>query len=198
MLLVPGQVEDDASILQGCAAVRSNLALLEAARAAHPEAFIVYKPHPDVLAGNRDGRAALARALDVADHLETGVSLVNCIDACSEVHTMTSLSGFDALLRGKRVVVHGRPFYAGWGLTVDHLAIPRRQRRLSLDELVAGALLRYPVYWDPVLKGHTTCEAVMQRILAQRNALETSGNLAKPMHGSFRRKLRHLVQACLT
>ena len=198
VLLVPGQVEDDASILQGCAAVRSNLALLEAARAAHPEAFIVYKPHPDVLAGNRDGRAALARALDVADHLETGVSLVNCIDACSEVHTMTSLSGFDALLRGKRVVVHGRPFYAGWGLTVDHLTIPRRQRRLNLDELVAGALLRYPVYWDPVLKGHTTCEAVMQRILAQRNALETSGNLAKPMHGSFRRKLRHLVQACLT
>ena len=32
---------------------------------------------------------------------------------------MTSLTGFDALLRGKRVVTHGLPFYAGWGLTTD-------------------------------------------------------------------------------
>jgi capsular polysaccharide export protein len=198
VLLVPGQVEDDASIIQGCATVRGNLALLEAARAARPDAFIVYKPHPDVLAGNRAGRAALVRALNVADHMETRVSLVNCIDACSEMHTMTSLSGFDALLRGKRVVVHGRPFYAGWGLTEDHLPIPRRQRRLSLDELVAGALLRYPLYWDPFLKGYTTCTAVMRCILAERNALETSGELEKLMRGSFSRKLRHLIQACLS
>ncbi len=171
VVLVPGQVEDDASIRQGCESIRTNLGLLAAARSANPDAFIVYKPHPDVLAGNRKGRAALAQALEIADHMETTVSLVSCIDACSEVHTMTSLSGFDALLRGKRVVVYGRPFYAGWGLTEDRLSIPRRQRQLTLDALVAGALLRYPIYWDPILKGYTTCEAVLRNIVETRDRL---------------------------
>ena len=89
---------------------------------------------------------------------------------------MTSLSGFDALLRGKRVVVYGRPFYAGWGLTDDHLPIPRRQRQLSLDELVAGALLRYPLYWDPLLKGFTSCEAVLHDIVAKQERQRQQGD----------------------
>ena len=59
---------------------------------------------------------------------------------------MTSLVGFEALLRGLPVVTYGQPFYAGWGLTRDHAPLARRTRRLSLDELVAGALLRYPRY----------------------------------------------------
>jgi capsular polysaccharide export protein len=192
LLLVPGQVEDDASIKQGCADVRTNLGLLAAARAANPHAFIVYKPHPDVLAGNRVGRAVLARALEFADLIETRVSLVSCIEACSEVHTMTSLAGFDALLRGKRVVVHGRPFYAGWGLTEDRLSMPRRNRRLTLDALVAGALLRYPLYWDARLQGYTTCEAVLQRIVEQREALGVSG-MATGRARRALRKLRNLI-----
>jgi capsular polysaccharide export protein len=50
------------------------------------------------------------------------------------------------LLRGKPVSCWGHPFYAGWGLTQDSHPHPRRTRTLTLDELVAGALLRYPVY----------------------------------------------------
>lgn len=190
VVLVPGQVEDDASIRFGCEGVRTNLDLLRAARAAHPDAFIVYKPHPDVMSGNRKGSVALQAAAEVADHIETRLSVVSCIDACEVVHTMTSLTGFDALLRGKRVVVYGRPFYAGWGLTEDVLPVPRRQRRLKLDELVAGALLHYPIYWDWDLKGYTTCEAVLHRIVETRDALEASGGLAKLRVGYVRRQLR--------
>ena len=58
VVLVPGQVESDASIVRGCSAVRTNLALLQAVRADRPDAWIVYKPHPDVLAGLRSGSAA--------------------------------------------------------------------------------------------------------------------------------------------
>ncbi|MBK8579299.1 MAG: hypothetical protein IPN78_14060, partial [Candidatus Accumulibacter sp.] len=58
----------------------------------------------------------------------------------------TSLTGFEALLRGKSVTCYGQPFYSGWGLTVDVVPNPRRVRRLLLDELVAGALIEYPVY----------------------------------------------------
>ncbi len=194
VLLVPGQVEDDASIRLGCTTVKTNLGLLQAVRKANPDAYIVYKPHPDVLSLNRKGRVALEAARRFADHVEAGVSVVSCIEACDEVHTMTSLSGFDALLRGKQVVTYGQPFYAGWGLTTDVAENPtafvRRTRNLSLDELVAGALLRYPIYWDWDLKGYTTCEAVLHRIVEQRAVLEANGGLRKLRVGFFRRQLR--------
>ena len=69
---VPGQVEDDASIRLGAGAVRTNLALLRAAREANPDAFIVWKPHPDVEAGLCDG--AIARD----DRLHPGGEIVVC------------------------------------------------------------------------------------------------------------------------
>lgn len=185
VVLVPGQVEDDASIRFGCTTVKTNASLLEAARLAQPDAFVVYKPHPDVLSGNRAGRVALEEAMRWADHIETGASVVSCLDACDEVHTMTSLTGFDALLRGKKVVTYGQPFYAGWGLTHDRAgdsgeatpAFVRRARRLTLDELVACTLLHYPIYWDWTLKGYTTCEAVLNTLLNERNALEAGKGL---------------------
>jgi capsular polysaccharide export protein len=196
VVLVPGQVEDDASIRYGCTDVKTNLGLLQAARRAHPDAFVVYKPHPDVMSGNRDGKLNLAQAREFADHVETRLSVVSCIAACDVVHTMTSLTGFDALLRGKHVVVYGQPFYAGWGLTDDVLqegaAFARRQRRLSMDELVAGTLLRYPIYWDWELKGYTTCEAVLHRIVESRSKLETSSGLEKLRAGFIRRQFRKL------
>lgn len=190
VVLVPGQVEDDASIRFGSPEVQTNLDLLRAARSGHPDAFIVFKPHPDVQSGNRKGRLALSEILCFADHVETRSSVTSCIAACDTVHTMTSLTGFDALLREKKVVVHGLPFYAGWGLTEDRLQPQRRLRSLTLDELVAGALLHYPLYWDPDLKGYTSCEAVLHRILEQRNALEAKGRMAKLRSGFLRRQLR--------
>ncbi|MGF1644795.1 MAG: hypothetical protein ACFCUJ_14235, partial [Thiotrichales bacterium] len=113
-----------------------------------------------------------------------------------EVHTMTSLTGFDALLRGKQVVTYGQPFYAGWGLTRDladsRTAFVRRTRQLELDELVAGALLRYPRYWDWTLRGFTTCEAVLHRIVETRDALEATGRLDRLRLGYARRQWRKL------
>ena len=192
VVLVPGQVEDDASIRFGCDAegVCTNLGLIRAARAAFPDAFIVFKPHPDVSSGNRKGHVEPAQALQHVDHIEQGSSVVSCIEACDVVVTMTSLTGFDALLRNKQVVVHGRPFYAGWGLTQDCLPVPRRSRTLLLEELVAGALLHYPLYWDPVLRGYTSCEAVLRRLLEQRTALEQAGDLYHLKSGWLRRQWR--------
>ncbi len=77
-----------------------------------------------------------------------GVSTAALLSEIDELHTLTSLAGFEALLRGRRVVVYGRPFYAGWGLTTD-LAQIDRGRRLTLEELVAGALILYPALSRP-------------------------------------------------
>lgn len=196
VVLVPGQVEDDASIRLGAGKVRTNLALLQAARETCPNAFVVYKPHPDVTSGNRRGRLGLQEAMRWADHVETESSVVSCLDACDEVHTITSLTGFDALLHEKTVVVYGQPFYAGWGLTHDvtpleeSVAFQRRQRVLTLDELVAGAMLRYPLYWDPVHKCYTTCMAVLRQLLAERDRLEANGGLQRLRSGWLRRQAR--------
>ena len=68
----------------------------------------------------------------------------------------------------------------------------RRGRALTLDELVAGTLLRYPLYWDWELKGYTTCEAVLRRIVDIRAGLEATGGLDRLRVGFVRRQWRKL------
>jgi len=149
-ILVPGQVEGDASVLTGGESC-SNLMLLQRVRRAAPEAYIVYKEHPDVTAGNRRGRIPEVEAQALADLVVRDIDIIACVEAIDEVHTLTSLTGFEALLREKRVVTYGWPFYAGWGLTLDRAegAGPKR-RAIQLDALVSGALMAYPLYLDPI------------------------------------------------
>lgn len=145
--LVPGQVEDDASVRWGGFGL-TTLDLLRAAREARPEAFLIFKPHPDVERGNRPGALPDATALQYADLVLRDFPMGRLLPLVHEVHTLTSQTGFEALLRGVRVCTYGGPFYAGWGLTEDRRVFPRRRARLHLDELVAGALLLYPTYYD--------------------------------------------------
>lgn len=149
IVLVPGQVEDDRSVILGSAGVRGMRDLLARVRAEEPDAFIVYKPHPDVVAGYRQGRLEQDEALEYADLVTADADLAALLDRVDAVHVLTSLTGFEALLRGREVVTHGQPFYAGWGLTRDRAPLPRRTRRRSLDALVAAALIAYPLYADP-------------------------------------------------
>ncbi|EAJ6177789.1 capsular polysaccharide biosynthesis protein [Campylobacter lari] len=155
IILIPAQVEDDASMILGGAGY-DTLKLLQSVRKANENAFIVFKPHPDVLSGNRKGLKDKSIILKYCDEIIENVSIDSAINASDEVHTITSTSGFDALLRGKKVVVYGKPFYAGWGLTSDLHEIPRRTRVLSLEELVAGVLILYPRYIHP--KSKNLCE----------------------------------------
>lgn len=149
VILVPGQVEDDASIRYGSPEIQSNLILLETVRQRNPDAYIVFKPHPDVVSGNRVGMVSEEAALSFADQIVSEADILSCIHQVDEVHTMTSLAGFEALLRGKKVVCYGLPFYAGWGLTEDMVPLSRRTRRLTIYELVVGCMMRYPVYLHP-------------------------------------------------
>lgn len=151
VILVPGQVEDDASIRFGAGAERGNLALLQRVRAENPQARLIYKPHPDVEAGLRPGAIApadLAQLADLVAHRADPVTLLDQVDA---VWTITSTLGFEALLRGLSVTTLGAPFYAGWGLTRDLGPVPpRRQARPGLAAFVHACLIAYPRYFDPV------------------------------------------------
>jgi len=165
--LVVGQVENDKSILKGCGDIRTNSGLVAAARADFPDAFLIYRNHPDVMNGNRPGMLD-ASAIEAVDATADGLAIVDCLEACDVLATLTSLSGFEALLRGKAVATYGRPFYGGWGLTSDAMTYERRTRRASLDALVAAALIEYPIYVTP---DGWPCEAedLVQALIEARN-----------------------------
>lgn len=166
VVLVAGQVENDASIAFGAPAVATNLDLLKTVRRLRPDAYLVYKPHPDVAAGLRRRGAGEDSAADWCDEIVSGADVSAMLGKVDEVHVMTSLAGFEALLRGVPVVCHGQPFYAGWGLTTDLAPPPRRGKKRTLDELVSAALIEYPTYvnWDA--SRFTAAEGAV-RILAE-------------------------------
>jgi capsular polysaccharide export protein len=172
VLLLPGQVDDDESVMLGGAGIDGNLEFVRAVRSAHPHAYLLYRPHPDVLSGNRRG-ALSAEALRLVDCVASGSALEDCFAVADEVHTLTSLVGFEALLRGIPVSVYGQPFYSGWGLTTDRLPTARRTRRLELDELVAGALLLYPRYYSFTAKAFVTAEDVVFELRRDRETRST-------------------------
>lgn len=149
VILVVGQVEQDASIQFGLPQPMTNNDLVRLAAAENPGAKIVYRPHPDVLArvqprGSNPAEVAHLCHVDLLPR-----SLASALSDVEHVYTMTSLVGFEALLRGIRVTVLGAPFYAGWGLTDDRCETGRRSRKLNVDELFAGTYIIYPHYFDP-------------------------------------------------
>lgn len=165
VILVPGQVESDASIRFGAGKIRTNLQLLKAVRELHPQAWILFKPHPEVLAGTREQGSDERQAVDWCNELVGDSPFDQLLGEVDEVHVMTSQSGFEAVMRGIPVSTYGQPFYAGWGLTTDldmqPAAQARRQRRLSLDELVAGTLISYPTYVSRITNRFTTPEHIL-------------------------------------
>jgi capsular polysaccharide export protein len=164
-ILIPGQVEDDASILKGADEVRSNLALLRAARAANPKAVLIYKPHPDVEAGLRPGAIPVGALHGLADVIATNTDPARLLNEVQEVWTMTSLLGFEALIRGLPVTCLGAPFYAGWGLTRDLGHVPPwRTARPDLAQLAHATLIAYPRYWDPVTRRPCPPEVALDRL----------------------------------
>ncbi len=168
IILVPGQVETDASIASGAPGIRRNMDLLRTVREANPEAYLLYKPHPDVVAGLRARGQGEEGASQCCDEVVDG-DLIQILGQVDALHVMTSLAGFEALLRGKAVTCHGQPFYAGWGLTTDLAPVARRTRRLCLDSLVAGTLILYPTYISRVTGRFTTPERALDELLEWRS-----------------------------
>jgi capsular polysaccharide export protein len=170
VVLVAGQVADDASIALGSGSqphhVRGAEQLLKAVRERCPHDFVVYKPHPDVLSGNRQG---LIHAQSWCDLVDTQSDLLSLVEVSDEVHVISSLAGLDALIRNKKVVTHGMPFYAGWGLTTDLCEeLPPRLRSRDLAELLALCLLSYPIYWDWEWGVFSTAEASIRQLCLDR------------------------------
>ncbi|MFD1329309.1 capsular polysaccharide export protein, LipB/KpsS family [Mycoplana ramosa] len=170
-ILVIGQVERDASIAYGCRQPYTNSQLLKLARDENPAAEIIYKPHPEVLKGIAPNTFSIDEAGASTRVLEKDISLADSFPTIDHVYTITSLSGFEALLRGLKVTTVGCPFYSGWGLTDDRQPNPRRNRRLTIEQLFAGAYILYPRYFDPDTKRYIQLEEALDILALKREQL---------------------------
>lgn len=189
ILLIPGQVENDMSIMKGTMDICTNAALIKTVRQTNPDAFIIYKPHPDVLSGNRIGQVEIAITQHYCDFIAEDIRIVDCLQLADEVHTMTSLVGMEGLLYGCKVHCYGIPFYAGWGLTTDRHSSPRRTRSLTLNKLVAATYILYPRYINWQTEAFTTPEYILTTLHAELVATKNTAVSHQPLL----RKLKKLV-----
>ncbi|URK88607.1 hypothetical protein LP421_16370 [Rhizobium sp. RCAM05350] len=140
-VLVIGQVEDDASIQFGCLSSVTNNDLVRLAAKENPGAHIIYKPHPDILNRVRLAQSDPQDVQHLCQIITQPLSMSQAFETIDHVYTITSLAGFEALLRGLKVTTYGCPFYAGWGLTDDRQPNERHGRALTIEALFAGAYL---------------------------------------------------------
>ena len=204
LVLVPGQVADDEAVRLGGGGFfgaepieqgGANLALLKAARARRPDAFIVFRPHPDVASGLRAGRVPEKLAMQFADRIDRGPSILATMEMADRIETVSSLAGFEALIRVKPVSVHGQPFYCGWGLSEDLRPPERRSRRLTIEQLVAGVLLAYPRYLDPVSGRVCPAEMAVERLAQMRLQQPGFAGRLRRDAGHALARARHLFTA---
>lgn len=190
IVLVAGQVPNDASLRFGMASHASDIELLNAIRRMRPTAFIVYKQHPDLLAKAGAHHPDMLPPMDVADLVIGNVDLDRLLGVVDEVHVATSQIGFEALLREKPVWCHGLPFYAGWGLTHDSVVSLRRTRMLGLDALVAGTLILYPRYWSNITNLPCEPEDVIAELYGAR-----LGTAPNPSRRRLLTQIIHMLEA---
>lgn len=169
-ILVIGQVEDDMSIIKGCERRMDNNDLVRIAAQENPDAHIIYKPHPEVLHGTRPAKSRPEAVKSIAQVLDQDISLADAFETIDHVYTMTSLSGFEALIRGIKVTCLGMPFYAGWGLTDDRQECPRRSIKRTVEEVFAAAYILYPKYFHPKLNKMITFEEALKILHSMKRA----------------------------
>ncbi len=169
---VLGQVESDNSIIYGVpenTIQRTNFALVEQVRKDYPDAFIIYKPHPDTESGLRVKGKEEDSIIINADLIAHKTSLEDLFNKVDKIAVFTSLGGFEALIRGISVITYGFPFYAGWGLTQDYLEqhawAKRRTRKLTIEELTFISLIKYPLYSSIKFNCLTEIENIFEEIL---------------------------------
>ena len=106
----------------------------------------------------------------VAQVLDQDIALADAFETIDHVYTMTSLAGFEALIRGIKVTCLGMPFYAGWGATDDRQSCTRRTARRTPEEIFAAAYLLYAKYYDPLLRKAITFEEALELLHDMKHA----------------------------
>lgn len=174
-VLIIDQTYKDESVLRSGAGPKPFSTMLRQARLDHPDRRIVIKSHTTVLNTSGPGYFSADNGRDnQVVVFDRDINPWQLLERCHAVYTVSSQLGFEVLMAGKPVTCFGLPFYAGWGLTRDRVACPRRQRRRSLAQVFAAAYLLYPRYIDPYLGQRCEFERVVEILLHLRARNETN------------------------
>ena len=115
------------------------------------------------------------------------------------VHTLTSLTGFEALLRERPVHHLGHAVLRGLGADRTTASVPttparqRRKRRLRLDELVAATLILYPTYLSRRSGAYTTPEQALLELREWQRLGTQDGSTAAHAWRAFKRRVLHAL-----
>ena len=162
IILITGQVSDDMSIIKSGIMISDYRTLVEKVRNENPDAFIIYKHHPDVIVGNRSGYISSQILKQFVDVIIKNINIIDLIKISDEIHTITSLSGFEALLHGKTVVHYGLPFYGGYGFTVDKSFTNHKRKPVDFKTFCYSTFFLYPRYTTPNLHIALTPEVIVK------------------------------------
>lgn len=190
--LVPASLEDrpaivadqrrgDVSVRRSTAPDDAFAAMLRLAVAEHGRARVVVKTHPDAIVCGRASYLTTTASAEGVRLLSESVNPWAVLSRARAVYTVSSLLGFEGLMAGLPVTCFGMPFYAGWGLTRDMVACPRRQARVALEQVFAAAYFRYTRYVDRETGEPTDVETVIRQLADARDR-----TLAHTMRGEGR------------
>lgn len=146
-VLVIEQKMDDASIVFSDGHRDDFQAMVHDACTSYPNKMVYFKRHPDNILSNKSNGLDLnyGNLVVVPDE----ISVTDLMDYCGYIYTVSSQVGFEGLLRKKMVFTYGKPFYSGWGLTVDKNKTYRRNKLRTIEELFYVACIKMSVYYNP-------------------------------------------------
>ncbi len=150
-VLIIAQTAGDSSLEYGLGNRFTTQEIIDDAINDNPDAQVYIKIHPDVLVGKKESDINPKDIPLKCQILQDNANPIELLKYFDKVYTKTSGMGMEALLLDKEVYCFGMPFYAGWGVTKDRLVSKRRNRKVTVDEIFAGAYILYSNYYNPYL-----------------------------------------------
>ena len=180
-ILVIDQAYNDMSIIKGWGDDNTFEMMLQKAREENPDADIIVKTHPDVIAGQRAGYYTAIHSHDNIYVYSSPINPISLVKYVDKIYVCSSQLGFEALMCGKEVHVFGMPFYAGWGLTIDEKSNSRRTNKRSLEEIFYIAYIMYTKYINPDRCGRCEIEDAMNYLLQLRTQFMKENNIVNEL-----------------
>lgn len=172
-ILIIDQRLGDASI-SGALAGQDDFALMLKYAFEQEGAEVIVKIHPDAMTPGKLSAVSSHLGPYVRNPrlkiIEEKVNPYTLFDAVDEVYTVSSGMGFEAAMAGKPVTCFGVPYYAGWGITKDMMAAPRRNKKRSVEEVFHVVWVMLSRYADPKTKRLCSVERAAIAIADERKA----------------------------
>lgn len=191
ILFLPGQTPHDANVAVALGRFPDLASLYRDVLAQIPETWrILYKPHP------RASQDPLAEyAASSGRFLNADINIHDAIDASRAVLTLSSNVGLEALIRGRPVILLGKPVYWGRGLTLDLADHASLKTLLHANDLKAPSEANVLLLLELLLtKGQLADDdsLTLQRLL--RDARRDTPKRRLPCYGAAARTMAYAAR----